>query len=390
MFPDLAADPADPHSYRFGPTDQLIESIHAIGADVIFRLGRDGMATVPPPADLGRYAEIVRHVVLHYNKGWADGFQNRVKYWEIWNEPDLGHIWWNGTPEQYYALYSAAAQAVKAADPQALVGGPTIALVNETSPYREGFLAYVRDQHAPLDFYSWHWYSTDADDPYDFNRIGVTMRRLLDQYGFTHTISVLDEWNDDFRTLRDKARIQVATFVTSALIYMEDAPIDLQALYRADAEFPAGTTPTKLGQALIAWGAMQDTPRRLPVTGGDTFGLAPLAGSSRDGRKLQVLLSNDIVPADKRGPRPNGDLMKEQGLFDLALLPRRDFPPATADKVQLELRGLAHARYRVQHYRISGSDDSTLVETVEGEGPTLTLSTELGEPAVDRWLITRR
>jgi xylan 1,4-beta-xylosidase len=143
LFPDLSADPNNPASYNFGPTDKLVEGIRAINADVIFRLGRGSGTTAEPPnesKDLAKYAEIIRHVVLHYNKGWDNGYQNAVKYWEVWNEPDLGQIWWRGTPEEYYKLYAAAAKAVKAADAKTLVGGPTIALVNEKTPYREGFL----------------------------------------------------------------------------------------------------------------------------------------------------------------------------------------------------------------------------------------------------------
>ncbi len=175
LFPDLSADPADPKSYNFGPTDHLIAGIRAINANVIFRLGRGSGTTAEPPKDLAKYGEIIRHIVLHYNKGWAGGFKDSVRYWEVWNEPDLGLIWWRGTPEQYYRLYGAAAKAVKAADPKALVGGPTIALVNQSQPYREGFLAYARDHRLPLDFFSWHYYS-DANDPQDFPAIGREMR----------------------------------------------------------------------------------------------------------------------------------------------------------------------------------------------------------------------
>jgi xylan 1,4-beta-xylosidase len=188
IFPNPAADPNDPRSYNWGPTDRLLASIHDIGADVLFRLGREGQTTAPPPTDLVKYASIVRHIVLHYNKGWDNGFENRVRYWEIWNEPDLGLIWWRGNPEQYYAMYAAFAGAVKEADPNSLVGGPTIAMVNEANPYREGFLAYARDHKLPLDFYSWHWYSAGSD-PYDFVRLGFLMRQLLDSYGFTKTLS---------------------------------------------------------------------------------------------------------------------------------------------------------------------------------------------------------
>ncbi len=48
-------------------------------------------------------------------------FKDRVHVWEIWNEPDLGDVFWSGTPEQYAQLLKVGYEAVKAADPEATV-----------------------------------------------------------------------------------------------------------------------------------------------------------------------------------------------------------------------------------------------------------------------------
>jgi len=64
-----------------------------------------------------------------------------------------------------------------------------------TTPYRDAFLEYVRTEHLPLDFYSWHWYATDSDDPLDFIRISRDMRARLDKHGFARTRSMVTEWN---------------------------------------------------------------------------------------------------------------------------------------------------------------------------------------------------
>ncbi|MDB6091366.1 MAG: hypothetical protein JWN85_4150, partial [Gammaproteobacteria bacterium] len=195
IFPNLDADPDDPASYRFGPTDQLIASIEKFGAQVIFRLGRSEGADPRPPPDFERYAAIAKHIVLHYNRGWANGYHYGIRYWEIWNEPDLGNLFWSGTPQQYFDLYGKLARAVKAADGQALVGGPAIAKPNDASPFRDEFMREVRSAHVPLDFYSWHWYATDSNDPRDFARIAVDLRERLDRYGLAKTRSLLTEWN---------------------------------------------------------------------------------------------------------------------------------------------------------------------------------------------------
>ena len=389
IFPNLAANPSDPRSYQFGPTDKLIEGIRNIGAQVLFRLGRDGMTTAPPPGDLAKYAEIIRHVVLHYDEGWDGGMRDAVRYWEVWNEPDLGKIWWRGTPDQYYALYAAAARAVKSADPHAMVGGPTIALVNQRTPYREGFLAFVRAHRLPLDFFSWHWYSVDADDPYQFVEIGRSMRVLLDRYGFTHTLSFLDEWNYDFRKLHSVPEIQVASFVATALIYMQDAPIDQTALYRADHLFNASGTPREpTGRVLLDLGALVDTPIRLRTAGTDDNGLAAVAGRNSDGSRLRIVVSNYQVPATDMGPLPSGVEWHADHLFTMRILPRRTLHYPPARRYELVVRHLREGRYRVVRSRLTAAGFTTTQSVIRVHG---TLSMEIAMPPymVDAYEIVR-
>ena len=393
IFPDVAADPGLPESYNFGPTDELIGAIHAIGAEVLFRLGRSGRTTAEPPTDLAKYGEIIRHVVLHYNKGWANGFSYNVKYWEVWNEPDLGKLWWRGTPEQYYQFYETAAKAVKAADPNALIGGPTIALVNQPTPYREGFLAYVRDNNLPLDFFSWHYYSSqDANDPYDFVRIGRNMREILNAYGFKDTPSILDEWNSSLRRDAGGAKaMEQASFVLSSLIYMQDGDIDQAPIYRADREFgPKGSTPTKTGQGLIAVGRMDRTPVRLQVSGGDTNGFAVQAGRSADGDIIQVLISNYQIAEANIGPRKGEDVRHEGDLFDLKLLPRRTVTYDANGGYNLVIGGLdPDCDYDVERYRITGERDFSLLDRSQAKGVQVRLQADIPPPAVELVVIIK-
>jgi xylan 1,4-beta-xylosidase len=391
IFPNPAADPADPKSYNFGPADRMIGGITAIHAEVIYRLGRGGGTTAEPPTDLAKYGEIIRHIVLHYNKGWANGFHDRVKYWEVWNEPDLDHIFWRGTPEQYYGVYAAASKAIKAADPRAWVGGPTIAVVNAPSPYREGFLDFVRAHKLPLDFFTWHYYSVDSNDPQDFVRISRSMRRLLDERGFTHTLSLLDEWNYGLGDTRTASPAHLAAFVASSVIYMQDAPIDQEALYRADRSFGAdGNTPDKVGQALVALGRMSPTDARLRVAGADLNGLAVEAGRSRDGGLVQVLISNYQIPDVDIGPRKGPDVMHVPNLFDLTLLPRRTVSYGHNRGYALTIKGLpAHGRYVVERYRLSQTQDFALLDSTRGRGPVIHVGGDLPPPAVELIVVRR-
>jgi xylan 1,4-beta-xylosidase len=389
LFPDPAADPDNPASYRFAPTDKLITSIEKIGAQVLFRVGRSEGADPRPPADFDHYASIVKHVVLHYNRGWANGYHYGIRYWEIWNEPDLGKLFWGGTPQQYFDLYGKLARAIKAADPQALVGGPAIAKPNDLTPYRDEFMRETRATHTPLDFYSWHWYATDSNDPRDFNRIAADLRTRLNSHGLTGTRSFLTEWNYGLSDPPPTPLVR-ASFVTSALIYMQDAPIDAATLYRADNVFGSdGATPDKTGQALIALGQMKSTPARLPVVGADIDGFAILAGRSHDGRLVRILISNYQIPAELRGRRKGDDVLHVPPVFDVSLLSRRDIDYRDNGGFDLTVQHLPTDRsYVIERCRITEQDDFRPVRTAIAPGAAVHITEALPPPAVE--LITVR
>ena len=110
-----------------------------------------------PPKDYAKWGGLVRalveHCVVRYGAAHVRGW-----LWELWNEPDIAY--WRGTPEQFYALYDITAAAVKAALPDAAVGGPTT--TGDLGPGRRGhellrgFLAHCARSGAPLDFVSFH------------------------------------------------------------------------------------------------------------------------------------------------------------------------------------------------------------------------------------------
>ena len=381
IFPDMSADADDAKSYNFAPTDRLIASIEAVGAETIFRIGRSIGADPQPPADVAKYANIARHIVLHYNQGWDHGFHYRLRYWEVWNEPDF-RVFWTGTPQKYYELYEKVARAVKSADPSAQVGGPTISQPLDATPYREGFLDFVRAKKLPLDFFAWHFYTLDSNDPRTFVDIGRQIRGILDAKGFQSTKNVLDEWNVDLFD-RDLSKAGRAAFAATSIIYMIESPIDLQVYYRADPSFrTADHTPDAIGQALTAFGMMKDTPVLLKTTGGDDDGFAVLAGRSKDGRTLQVLISNYQIAAKFLGPRPNGDVMHIPNIMDVTLPARRAIAYHQNGGYDLTVE-LADGMYKVTRYRISEDKNFALVDQSRVSGPKLRLQAPLPAPGIE-------
>jgi len=170
IFRKFDADAQDPGAYYFPQTDAVIADAAGTGAKIIYNLGGPREITLPRiyctvPADFEKWADVCVNIIRHYNEGWADGFHYGVKYWEIWNEPDNPVFWENGTPEQYFEMYACAAKKIKALDPTLKVGGPALALLDEQGlVFAENFLAFVKENDLPLDFFSWHAVNQSVDE----------------------------------------------------------------------------------------------------------------------------------------------------------------------------------------------------------------------------------
>ena len=220
LFRDFSADPEDPASYDFAFTDVLITALMERGIEPFFRLGvtienyRAIKAyRIHPPADHHKWAKVCEGIIRHYTEGWADGFQYSITYWEIWNEPDNyedpeENQMWSGTPEDYFRLYEVASKHLKEKFPHLKIGGYAscgfYALTRgdnrfgACSPRYEyfieffhQFLSYIREHNCPLDFFSWHSYSSIEE-----NIIWADYaRKSLDEYGYTETEHTLNEWN---------------------------------------------------------------------------------------------------------------------------------------------------------------------------------------------------
>ncbi len=201
IFPNFDADPCDEASYRFENTDESVLVALDAGTQTFFRLGQcienqKVKINVYPPKDFAKWAVICEHIIMHYNEGWANGYRLGIKYWEIWNEPDLydGRTdapspTWVGTREQFFDLYETAAKHLKARFPELKIGGPAL---SGKMDWAEHFIREMAKREAPMDFFSWHIYS---NDPHKFVKRAELARKYLDENGYTEAESILNEWN---------------------------------------------------------------------------------------------------------------------------------------------------------------------------------------------------
>jgi xylan 1,4-beta-xylosidase len=405
IFPDWKADPEKPESYNFAPTDGVIAAIRASGAEVYYRIGRSWGANVNPPEDFNKFASVVKHIAMHYNQGWSNGFHDGIRYWEFWNEPD--GLFWSGTPEQFYSLYEKTARALKSVDSSLKVGGDGKAFPSDDGGYREGFIDYCAAHHVSLDFYSWHTYANGSADPYDAVRLAREIRSILDTHGFPRAESILSEWNlsADF-TEPEKAELQGphnAAYIGAVLSYFQDTSIDHAHFYRGDAAwmglFGLDGKYFKTAYAFKAMSKMLETPRRLAIEGTDTFGFAALAGRSGDGNTVQILISNYAIPANYKP-----DLMPMPEELQKASPPIPDtskvkFLPLRTDIVyrdnagyDLTVRNLpwGTAAFNLKRYRISKTQNLDLVEEVSGKDGEMHLSNPLAIDTLELIVLTRK
>ncbi len=171
--------------YDFTITDQTFDAYKQAGVRPYVELGfmpKDLASTVPgiteyqlhypkptmggsvnnPPKDYKMWGDLVRHYVQHLVERYG---RQEVSTWyfEVWNEPDI--LYWHGTPAEYFKLYDYAVAGVRAALPNAMVGGPasTGPANPKATAFLDSFLKHcLNDKSAadgkpvPLDFISFH------------------------------------------------------------------------------------------------------------------------------------------------------------------------------------------------------------------------------------------
>jgi hypothetical protein len=122
--------------------DEIVELAERNGMELIVRLsnppgwtraggeGENNVDTFAPPDNMQDYADFVTAV--------AGRYAGRIKYYQIWNEPNIYPEWGSRAinPEAYVELLKAGAEAVRAADPEAkIIMGALASTINLQPAY---------------------------------------------------------------------------------------------------------------------------------------------------------------------------------------------------------------------------------------------------------------
>jgi hypothetical protein len=109
-------------AWQWQTADRIMDQIDAHQLKVIVRLGSQpawaagaALPAISPPDNLQDFYDYVFAV--------ANRYKGRVEAYQVWNEPNLAREWGERPPDpaEYVELLKVGYQAVKAADPQALV-----------------------------------------------------------------------------------------------------------------------------------------------------------------------------------------------------------------------------------------------------------------------------
>ena len=327
MYPDRTKDPSQSSSYNFSTggslngksaeygSDAAATAVKAAGATLHLRIW-DSSAdlAVPSLAERANWIAAVVQIVRHYQQGQWNGFTNLVTAVEIGNEPDSSGFWPStSSREDFYALYSETALALRSAFPTLKIGGPGVTegayKGNNGQAWIKAFLDYIKRTGAPLDFLSWHTYTNTPDD---YGTGATYLRTELTNRGFTNTEQFVTEWHtsvtpttdqtQDAANVETRTMGKAAALTTTSWITMQQSGVTQAFIYRANDPgasdlsrygiFDTNALPRKTALAFSLWSEFAAYTDRIdPVASVTVTGLKALAAQRADGQ-LALLVAN--------------------------------------------------------------------------------------------------
>lgn len=143
--------------------------------------------------------EFVKHLIERYKIQEVSTW-----YFQIFNEPDIGNIYWSGTFEEYLKTYDFAATGIKEIDKRIKVGPGGFAFINGylIASFIDHVTSYNYDPEgdpngAPFDFINGHGYPLPSKRSFrdDFTKLD---RYMVSHFGPQHNKElVVSEWNSD-------------------------------------------------------------------------------------------------------------------------------------------------------------------------------------------------
>ncbi|MDD5044888.1 MAG: hypothetical protein PHH69_04145 [Candidatus Omnitrophica bacterium] len=200
------------------------------------------------PEDVAKWKDLVKETIKILS------CEKKYNVWyEVWDDPTSEEAFL-GTEKDYFALYKATARTVAELEKRYNIhiplGGPAVGMWYDNfggnsalTPERSliyDLMRFCSQNNLPLDFISWHAFSTQAraeTQVIAYNRnIAQLIRDWMSYFGLKDTALVIDEWNwglDNTKLLdaRSNYAYYTASFVPARLKNVQVAGIDRSVFY---------------------------------------------------------------------------------------------------------------------------------------------------------------
>ncbi|MGD8398802.1 MAG: cellulase family glycosylhydrolase [Anaerolineae bacterium] len=113
--------------YDWTTADRIVSQIDEFGLKLIVRVDHEPEWAGPPPGNIDHFTDFLTALATRY--------RGRIEAYQVWNEPNLAREWGNKAPNaaEYTQMLKRAYNAIKAADPNALVISAGMAPTTELS-----------------------------------------------------------------------------------------------------------------------------------------------------------------------------------------------------------------------------------------------------------------
>lgn len=307
--------------------------------NILFRIGRILNGGKQKPTNIEKYCQLVKKLVERYSINYhLIGLAYPISEYEIWNEPDLGFFW--ATPEnnqravvEFYDFYRAVANTIRATAPWVKIGSCGTAFVFKNENFVDNFIAYIKNNHIPFDFYSYHYYAIDTANPKNIYEIQEYVRSTLNKYGFQQVKCYITEWALTANASKiNNTKLQshvAAAYLLSFLIHAEQAGVDKAYLYRADGAefglFDNSAYATYAAQAFWLYNqfASQRDSSIIKLTDTSKTGITT-TGAINANNQINILVANytadpTIVGESGQTKLPTGVKLQSQYYIDTAI-----------------------------------------------------------------------
>ncbi len=293
--------------------ESVIRAISQDGATVVLNIFGTpaGMGKIldkkSAPVELREFKALIKDTMRYFS------CEKKYNVWyEVWTAPDLDDFFL-GRKQDYLAMYRVIGEAVKELEKETKVsiplGGPGASwwfqsfegnnTLNPEDSFLYEFVKFCHRYRLPLDFLSWHSYSSsvavDKEDTIYRKTAVKLIRDWLSYFGFSgKTQMVISEWNYDrsanlLPERKEKASI-AASYIPARIKSMYEAGIDNQIYYCLE-DFQANKEGVVRNVGIFSFDPEYTDYRGWPKSIYNVFKMLSLL----EGKLIPVKLDNDFV-----------------------------------------------------------------------------------------------